>query len=641
MLKLLFSAFIFATLTLPSCLEELLLSVDGSASVSVSEGNIVVTTDDVPPAPSAPAKNVILIILDDADINDFGFNNDLIQAPDAVTPYMSGVREEGVRLTRYRSGAAVCSPSRVALLTGSNPARFGWNKAYQDFVGQTNQAVPAFNGIPFDVPQLGSLMQEAGKTTGHFGKWHVGSYLDQYGPNALGFDKYQRLRSIPSPRDSWAGPARLFTDEGEQTVETEYLDRIFFDGAIDFIEDNADGEFFIHLQPFTPHFPWAAPSDFDNTDTGFDLTTNRGQLLGMMYEVDKEIGRMIDTLKDQGIYDETLIVITSDNGGTLTTNHPNSYANGAKGNLFSGGTNVSAIMRLPEHISANTENLSDIAAVDLMPTLLEFVGFEMDKNIDGVSFADAIMSGTNDGTGEVFYELDGGSAQDDGSREMKTYSLLKDGLLTVKLEGRDPLTHARPYFVYDLNVDPTGSTAITTSLSADELSTLTDDLLDARREYSRYNEFPSDVVGERTLVPFDPRIDVSSKSMTLEFTADFSIPQSMTLVENGAFSVDLQDTGELSWTIVGVNEQGDEVIEVLTTPPLSDVADIRLYVLGYKNDGPELRIYVNNELVAEAEGSEIENLLSVDGADMYIGAPGYPLSNINYHTNAFETSGGL
>ena len=126
--------------------------------------------------------------------------------------------------------------------------------------------------------------------------------------------------------------------------------------------------------------------------------------------------------------------------------------------------------------------------------------------------------------------------------------------------------------------------------------------------------------------------------MTLEFTADFSIPQSMTIVENGAYSVDLQDTGELSWTIVGVNEQGNEVIEVLTTPPLSDVADIRLYVLGYKNDGPELRIYVNNELVAEAENSEIENLLSVDGADMFIGAPGYALSNVNYHTCLLYTS---
>lgn len=586
--------------------------------------------------PPAKPKNIIYIMLDDADFNDFGFNNSTIENPDAVTPNMNALRMDGMLLTRFYSGAPICSPSRTSLLTGQNSIKMGFRHAVPEYVGQRSQVYPAFSGIPNNIPHLGKTMQDAGKATAHIGKWHVGSYLDQYRPNAMGFDEYARLLRIEAPAERWDGEYSLETETDVITGRTDYLDREFLKMAINFIERNAahpDG-FFLNLSLFTPHFPFSPPLGYENIH-GFNLSTDRGKLLAMMHSVDEEIGRITDTLQMLGIKDDTLIILTSDNGGVNRARHPEAYLKGTKGTWLEGGVRVSAIASWVNGIQAGTLNESVITMMDVFPTLSDLIGV---PPVIGKSKASALRENAIIPHDPIFGAIDGRSLNRDGEADM-TYSLLDNNHRIVKLEGRSPDSE-NAYALYDLVNDPRGQNNIALS-EPQLLSTMIEKLDLARRDKSRLDIIPSSVESI-TVLPFDPRYDVTQKSMTFEMTIDVPTPsmEATPLIRNEAYDLVLNANNSISWIINGVTElSGVQQFNLTSAPLFEGQHDIKLYVLGYKSDHSVVKLFVDGVEVASEDLVYAFATVTDQQAtprDMLIGNDKVLMTNINYYQTGFE-----
>jgi len=147
-------------------------------------------------------KNIVYIMLDDADYFDFSFNNHHLKEGDARTPNIDSLRSAGRLMTRFYTASCICSPTRISVLTGCSPVRFGALDTWPS-VRTVNQGQPGTQGLPSDIPHMGVVMRGLGKRTGHFGKWHVGLNREKYRPASMGFDEFTTY-SNKKKVTSWA-----------------------------------------------------------------------------------------------------------------------------------------------------------------------------------------------------------------------------------------------------------------------------------------------------------------------------------------------------------------------------------------------------------------------------------------------------
>ena len=324
--------------------------------------------------------NVILMMADDLGYNDLScYGSQKIR-----TPVLDKLAEEGLRLTDFYAGATVCTPSRMALLTGAYPSRLGWNG------GVVGYRIKPVNGLAPEARTIGEVFRDAGYRTGLIGKWHLGDTAELH-PQNQGFDKTFFIdKSNNQTKKIWRG-SELIADPFDNRRLTE----IFISEAIEFICSNNKNPFFLYL-PFTaPHFPAQAHPEWE----GKSKNAAYGDVVE---ELDGRIGDLLKVLKDEKLKENTIVVFISDNGtepgqkkwGSV---HP---FRGMKWSALEGGTRVPCIIRYPGAVPEGKVSDKLTSAIDILPTLAHACGIQLKQGsefvpkVDGLNLWDSLCGKT-------------------------------------------------------------------------------------------------------------------------------------------------------------------------------------------------------------------------------------------------------
>lgn len=332
---------------------------------------------------AANYTNFVIINLDDVGYGDFSFNG----AYGYTTPNIDLMAANGVRFTHFLAGQPISGASRAGLLTGCYPNRIG-------FAGAPG---PDSNyGIHPEEMTIGELVKQQGYSTAIFGKWHLGD-AKQFLPLQNGFDEYYGL---PYSNDMWPNHPQqgeifnfpdLPTIDGNEVVgyntdqtkfTTDYTTR-----SVNFIKKNKNKPFLLYLAHSMPHVPLAVSDKFKGK-------SQQGLYGDVMMEIDWSVGEVLKALREQGLEENTLVVLTSDNGPwTNYGNHAGSAAGlrEAKATTFDGGNRIPCVMYWKGKIPAGTACNKLASNIDLFPTLAEICGAQLPaRKIDGVSILSLI-----------------------------------------------------------------------------------------------------------------------------------------------------------------------------------------------------------------------------------------------------------
>lgn len=556
--------------------------------------------------------NIIYIMLDDAGTGDIGATS---PAPaDSITPNIDSLFSGGMEFDNFYAGAPVCTPTRISVLTGTTPIAHG---ALHVFPFSSNPTESALNGTSNTV-SLGLSMKQLGYKTAHFGKWHVGSSRPEYLHEAHGWDTWSFFRrsNLDDNHDNRAGITNFFTSEGDFTKDVRDVDGEFVDQIIDYINQNND-PFFINFWPLTPHTPIAVPRDYVNAH-GFDLTTPRGQTLAMLNDFDDQVGRIIETLHDKGIFHETLIVFTSDNGALTTVQNPNEGLRGDKGQTWEGGIKVPFAAHWPNSIQAGLNN-SFMTTADLLPTFVDLLGG--DPNIEGIgeSKAAALFGEYIESRKPFTWGRTGTTGASADFENDDWHSVRIQNWKWTDRKGRiDGELHYLPDNPSEIGNLENAEPEIFDIM---ERASVTE-----RFKFSRYEDFPESPFG-KTVIDFDPRLDVVSKSLTLHFKMEVGDLLADTLYrQEESHTLSVRADGALEWVVEG----GD----TLVSPPLSQgVHEVTIRVKGYNRRASLISLLIDGTVVDET--ATIDSFNSVN-SDIEFGSDYYAISDARYHLEYFN-----
>ena len=403
-------------------------------------------------APAAPAggkPNFVFILTDDQGYADLGcFGSTTLK-----TPHVDRMAAEGVRLTDFYA-APVCSPSRASLMTGCYPRRVGI-----DLAGGRNVLYPGQpEGLNPSEMTLAELLKGQGYATACIGKWHLGDQ-PPFLPTAQGFDSYFGIPFSNDMANAYGLPP-LPLMRGDKVIEENpkqaLLTQRYTEEAINFIKANKDTPFFVYLPHTMPHGPVAASEPFRGR-------TMRGAYGDACEELDWSTGQILDTLKQTGLDEKTLVMYVSDNGGPGRAGE-NTPLRGSKGSTCEGGIRVCAVARWPGRIPAGTVCKEIASNMDILPTFARLAGAEapQDRVIDGIDLW-PLLSGQAGAKGrETFFYYDTDSLQAVRSGKWK--------LVVVEREAKT-LNRLDPPKLYDLEKD-IGETTDVAAQNPDAVKTL-------------------------------------------------------------------------------------------------------------------------------------------------------------------------
>jgi arylsulfatase A-like enzyme len=333
-------------------------------------------------AAEAP-PNIVLIMTDDmgwADLTSYG-------APDIRTPNIDSLGRDGVRLTDFYSNGVLCSPTRAGLISGRYQQRYGLERALP------NVATANEGGLTADGMTLPQLMKNAGYATALVGKWHLG-YLPAQGPNAHGFDYFFGLKSgFHDYYTHNAGDGMPDLWENETPIAEEgYMTDLITTRALRFIEQNAGGPFFLDVAFNAPHWPYQPPDmPSEAVDNARHLmpheavTSTRADYVAMVERVDYSVGLILQTLEQQGLAANTIVIFTNDNGGEWLADGGPLF--NRKTTVWEGGIRVPALIRWPGRIPAGTVSAQVGITMDLTASFLAVAGAEIpaDAQLEGIN----------------------------------------------------------------------------------------------------------------------------------------------------------------------------------------------------------------------------------------------------------------
>ncbi|MCC6512156.1 MAG: sulfatase [Pirellulaceae bacterium] len=327
---------------------------------------------------TAAPPNIVLILADDlgwADVGCYGntFNE---------TPHIDRLAREGMRFTQFYAGP-VCSPTRANLQSGQDQARFGITQHIpghqRPFAKLIDPAVPL--QLPLSVETFAEHLSSAGYATGYFGKWHLGG--QGFGPSQQGWQTAVETKGHTISMELNGQPHSLPT--------AEYLT----DCAVDFIRVHQDRPFVMQISHHAVHIPLTTKPELVakyKSKAPMANYPSRPEYAGLLEELDQSVGRIVATVDEVGLANNTLIVCLSDNGGLeheqsgriVTSNRP---LRGEKGTLYEGGIRIPAIARWPGLIPAGARCEEPTITMDLHPTLLELANLPPmnEQPRDGVS----------------------------------------------------------------------------------------------------------------------------------------------------------------------------------------------------------------------------------------------------------------
>jgi arylsulfatase A-like enzyme len=353
--------------------------------------------------------NIIIMVADDLGWSDVGFHGGPID-----TPALDRLAAEGMELSRFYT-TPICSPTRAALMTGRDPMRLG--VAYAVIMPWTNAGVhPAEHFMP-------QSFLAAGYQTAMVGKWHLGHSLQAYHPNDRGFEHfYGHLHTEVGyfpPFGNQGG--KDFQRNGESISRDGYETFLLAEEAARYIrERDASKPFFLYMPFIAPHTPLDAPAELQakyadlrddreparskNTDETrkisrlMRLPSARPMYAAVVDGMDQAIGQVLDTLDEQGIADNTIVLFFSDNGGAAyaTGGADNVPLRGGKGETWEGGIRVVSLLRWPQQLAAGGDMPQIMTAMDVFPTLAAAAGVTTGNErfeLDGVNMWPAISAG--------------------------------------------------------------------------------------------------------------------------------------------------------------------------------------------------------------------------------------------------------
>lgn len=403
---------------------------------------------------SQKPPNIVLINLDDVGYGDFSFNG----AYGYSTPHIDKMAAEGMRFTHFLAAQAISGASRAGLLTGCYPNRVG-------FAGAPGPDSPY--GINPEEMTMGDLLKQNGYSTAIFGKWHLGD-AKPFMPLQNGFDEYYGL---PFSNDMWPfhpqqGEVFNFPDlptyDGNTVVgyntdqtkfTTDYTER-----TVSFIKKNKDKPFFIYLAHSMPHVPLAVSDKFKGK-------SEQGLFGDVMMEIDWSVGEVLKILKENGLEENTLVILTSDNGPWANYGNHAGSAGGlreAKATTFDGGNRIPCVMYWKGKIAAGSTCNNLTSNIDLFPTFAEIANAPLpERKIDGVSLLPLIEGKKDANPRESFvyyFNKNDLEAVTDGMFKLvfphkyATYGIYAPG--NDGMPGKLVLDEVKDIELYDLRRDP-------------------------------------------------------------------------------------------------------------------------------------------------------------------------------------------
>ncbi|KAI8484767.1 hypothetical protein Bbelb_375300 [Branchiostoma belcheri] len=345
-------------------------------------------------AQTTTKPHILLIVADDLGWSDVSWNN-----PNVVTPTLQTLATAGV-IFNQTYGQMTCSPSRTALLTGKYPFRLGMQRPVDS---RTRY------GLPLDEEILPQKLKQLGYATHMVGKWHLGSCKWEYTPTERGFDSFYGYHH--GEEDYYTHKDEMGLDfwDGKTSVSDQngvYSTELFASRAEDIInQHDPNTPLFLYLPFQNVHTPHQVPSSYTQTFSTVQ-DDDRKTILGMATALDDAIKRVTDTLKGKGLWDNTLTVFMSDNGGDYTSGQSNWPLRGAKGTFFEGGT------RVPAFIHGNMLDRTGYTYngmmhfVDFLPTLVSVAGGAEGPGLDGMNMWQSISTGADSPRTEFVHDID-------------------------------------------------------------------------------------------------------------------------------------------------------------------------------------------------------------------------------------------
>jgi len=330
-----------------------------------------------------PARkpNIIYIMADDLGYGDLGCYGQ----KKILTPRLDRMAVEGMRFTDFYSAAPVCAPARRSLLTGMHGGH------------STCRANNPSVGMKAGEVTVAEILKKAGYATGVVGKWAEGVEKSSGAPNKQGFDYWF---GVPQSRGHGYYHWRLWKN-GKMTTGREnpeqqkhHATNLYTDEAVGFIKRNKDKPFFLYVPLQAPHFDYQVPKDALKPYADKPWDAKQKAFAALVTLMDRNVGRILDTLKELDLDENTVVLFTSDNGPSFTTSYKFwgscGGLSGIKRSLNEGGIRVPMIVRWPGRIKPRTTCSEPFAGYDFLATAASLAGVEPPKT-DGVSFLPALL----------------------------------------------------------------------------------------------------------------------------------------------------------------------------------------------------------------------------------------------------------
>ncbi len=429
--------------------------------------------------PPAKPPNIVFILADDlgyADVACYG-------RPDLSTPNIDRLAATGVRFLQAYANSAVCTATRVALITGRYQYRLPVGLEEPLPVRDTSV------GLPPAEPTLPSLLRKAGYTTTLVGKWHLGK-LPKFGPLQSGYDHFYGFRTGALDYYSHRGTDQEddLWDDDVAIHQVGYLTDLLGDRAVNVINESAKSErpFFMSLHFNAPHWPWEAPGDEAESDR--IKTTNLQHYDGgtqktyqrMIERMDLQIGRVLAALETNGQLDNTIVIVTSDNGGErFADTWP---FTGRKTELLEGGLRIPSIISWPSRLPKGRTTQQVAISMDWLPTLLAAAGAAADpaSPSDGIDLLPHLMDPTATVPRTLFWRFKANAQRaarvgDDKFLKMLDntflFNVVDDPMERANLKARRPDIYARieaAWHEWNATMLPETDESFTGGLSGDQ-----------------------------------------------------------------------------------------------------------------------------------------------------------------------------
>ncbi len=377
---------------------------------------------DVPQGDN-PKPNIVLIVAVDLGWNDLTFNGGGVAGGTVPTPSIDSIAQEGISFVNGYAGQGTCAPSRAMMMSGRYGSRFGFEFTPTPAgmstalglmsSGKKPESIPAKNprsipyeqmGLPASEITIAELLKEQGYYTAHIGKWHLGRengsaaqdqgfdqsllmhsglYAEEDDPNVVN----SKLPYDPIDRFLWAGMSFAASYNGSAAFKPAgYITDYYTDEAVKVIENNKNRPFFLYLAHWAPHTPLQATREDYEALAHIEDHTER-VYAAMIRALDRGVARVLQTLRDNGLEENTIVIFTSDNGGAgyVGIDDLNKPFRGWKITNFEGGIHVPYFIKWPAKIPAGKTYDKPVHHFDIYATAADASGAVIEHQIDGVS----------------------------------------------------------------------------------------------------------------------------------------------------------------------------------------------------------------------------------------------------------------